>query len=77
MNDYSYHGVSSITNTFEYSMNCFSDYIHIEQITSLSLIVQFKLGAFHLHTSVYLLRTLIPSFAHDSAYHLRTFFTPH
>ena len=34
-------------------------------------------GAFHLRTSVYLLRTLIPSFAHNSAYHLRTFFTPH
>ena len=33
-------------------------------------------GAFHLRTSVYLLRTLIPSFAHDSAYHLRTLFTP-
>ena len=29
-------------------------------------------GAFHLRTSVYLLRTLIPSFANDSAYHLRT-----
>ena len=33
--------------------------------------------AFHLSTSVYLLRTSIPSFAHNSAYHLRTFFTPH
>ena len=32
---------------------------------------------FSLHTSVYLLRTLIPSFVHDSAYDLHTFFTPH
>ena len=31
----------------------------------------------HLRTPVYLLRTLITSFAHESAYHLRTFFTPH
>ena len=34
-------------------------------------------GAFHLHTSVYLLGTFIPSFAINSAYHLRTFFTPY
>ena len=33
-------------------------------------------GAFHLRASVYLLRTLIPSFAHNSSYHLCTFFTP-
>ena len=33
-------------------------------------------GAFHLRTSVYLLCTLIPSFAQDSAYHLGTFSTP-
>ena len=33
-------------------------------------------NTFHLRTSVYLLRTLIPSFAHDSAY-FHTFFTPH
>ena len=31
---------------------------------------------FHLRTSVYHLRTLIPTFAHDSAYHLHNFFTP-
>ena len=37
-----------------------------------------KSGAFHLSTSVYLLGTLIPSFAHDSAYqNLQTFFTLH
>ena len=35
------------------------------------------ISTFHLRTSVYLLRTLIPSFAHDSAYHLCTFFTPY
>ena len=34
-------------------------------------------GAFRLRTSVYLLRTLIPTFAHDIAYHLRTLFTPY
>ena len=36
-----------------------------------------EFGAFHLRTLVYLLRTLIPLFAHDSAYHLPAFFTPH
>ena len=35
------------------------------------------IGAFYLRTSVYFLRTSIPSHAHDSAYHLHTFFTPH
>ena len=35
------------------------------------------IGAFHWPISVYLLRTLIPSFAPDSAYHLCIFFTPH
>ena len=35
-----------------------------------------KVGTFHLGTSVYLLCALIPSFAHDSVYHLCTFFTP-
>ena len=34
-------------------------------------------GAIHLRISVYLLRTLMASFAHDSAYHLHNFFTPH
>ena len=33
--------------------------------------------AFRLRTLVYLLRTLIRSFAHNSVNHLRTFFTPH
>ena len=39
-------------------------------------LMMFSNGAFHLRTSVYLLPNLIPSFAHDSAYHLCTFFTP-
>ena len=36
----------------------------------------FRYGAFHLSISLYLLRSLIPSFPHDSAYHLHIFFTP-
>ena len=49
-------------------VNCFLNYID-------GLFVLMN-DTFHLHTSVYLLRTLIPLFAHNSVYHLCIFSTP-
>ena len=45
-----------------------------DQLFKLRLNQHYIDGAFHLRTSVYFLRTLVPSFAHDSAYRLCTFF---
>ena len=51
--------------------------IAVNQVSHASLYTTFGVtkhsGAFRLRTSVYLLRTVIRSFAHNSANHLRTF----
>ena len=77
-----------ITKMVETTLSTLTEVIQVEKDDSIFVklydIISFShardiydIGAFHLRTSVYLLRALIPSFAHDSAYHLRTFFTPH